>query len=111
MVLPFPGMHGGRVDPVRGMIGILCPSYEARILREDGSDADYDEIGELILRGPMIALGYWNNDKATKEAFKDGWLYTGDRFYVDKQERFLYARWLYSPLNTILKKYVRHNVP
>ena len=97
-------MHGGRVNPVPGMIGILCPSLEARILREDGSDADYNEIGELILRGPTIALGYLNNEKATKETFKDGWLYTGDRFYVDKQERFLYAHYLGSPLVTMLKR-------
>jgi acyl-CoA synthetase (AMP-forming)/AMP-acid ligase II len=91
LLLPLPGMHGGRVDPVRGMTGILCPSTEARILREDGSEADYNEIGELILHGPTIALGYRNNEKATKETFRDGWLYTGDRFYVDKQERFFYV--------------------
>jgi acyl-CoA synthetase (AMP-forming)/AMP-acid ligase II len=97
-------MHGGRVDPVRGMTGILGPSFEARILREDGSDADYNEIGELILQGPTIALGYLNNEKATKETFKDGWLYTGDRFYVDRQERFLYACCLYYLLITMLKK-------
>ncbi|KAI0296453.1 hypothetical protein BC826DRAFT_1130973 [Russula brevipes] len=65
-------MHGGRVNPVRGMTGILCPSLEARIIREDGSDADYEEIGELILRGPTIALGFWNNEEATNETFKDG---------------------------------------
>ena len=95
-------MHGGRVDPVRGMTGILAPSLEARILREDGNDADYNEIGELILRGPLVTLGYWNNEEATKETFKDGWLYTGDRFYVDRPGRFLYARYLYSPLITML---------
>ena len=88
-MLPRPGMHGGRVNPVRGMTGILSPCLEARIIREDGSDADYEEIGELLLRGPIIALGYWNNEEATNETFKDGWLYTGDRFYVDMQERFL----------------------
>ena len=103
-MLPSPGMHGGRVNPVPGMTGILSPSFEARIVREDGSDADYNEIGELILRGPTIALGYLNNEKATKETFKDGWLYTGDRFYVDKQERFLYARCLCSPPLTVLKR-------
>jgi acyl-CoA synthetase (AMP-forming)/AMP-acid ligase II len=96
-------MHGGRVDPVRGMTGILCPSIEARILREDGSEADYNEIGELILRGPTIALGYWNNEKATKETFKDGWLHTGDRFYVDKQGRFLYVHYLCSSV-TVLRQ-------
>ena len=103
-MLPFPGMHGGRVDPVRGMTGILAPSLEARILREDGSDADYNEIGELILRGPTIALGYWNNEKVTRQTFKDGWLYTGDRFYVDSQERFLYARCLHFPFDHYAEK-------
>lgn len=88
------------------MTGILCPSIEARILREDGSEADYNEIGELILRGPTVALGYWNNEQATKETFKDGWLYTGDRFYVDKQDRFLYAHYLLSPHETMLRHYV-----
>src|ERR1700748_962071 len=87
-----PGVLGGRVGPVRGMAGILNPFLEARVLREDGSDADYDESGELILRGPTIALGYWNNEVATRETFKDGWLYTGDCFYVDRQERFLYVQ-------------------
>jgi len=73
------------------MTGILGPLLEARIIRDDGSDADYDETGELIVRGPTVALGYLNNEVATKETFKDGWLYTGDRFYVDRQERFLYV--------------------
>jgi len=84
-------MFGGRVNPVRGMTGILCPGLEARILREDGTDADYNEIGELIVRGPTNALGYRNNGNATKETFRDGWLYTGDRFYVDRQGRFFYV--------------------
>jgi long-subunit acyl-CoA synthetase (AMP-forming) len=84
-------MFGRRMEPVRGMTGILLPFMEARIIREDGSDADYDEVGELVLRSPTVALGYFNNEKATKETFVDGWLLTGDRFYVDRQERFLYV--------------------
>jgi acyl-CoA synthetase (AMP-forming)/AMP-acid ligase II len=93
---PVPGIFGGRVDPVKGMTGILCPNLEARILREDGSDADYDEMGELVVRGPTSALGYWNNESASKETFKDGWLYTGDRFYVDREDRFLYVLFSFS---------------
>ncbi|KAI9464943.1 hypothetical protein BJY52DRAFT_1247353 [Lactarius psammicola] len=89
--VPVPGIFGGRIENIRGMTGILLPYVEARILREDGSDADYDEVGELLLRSPSIALGYLNNEKATKETFVDGWLHTGDRFYVDKQERFFYV--------------------
>jgi len=91
IALPVPGMFGGRINPIRGMTGILLPYFEARIRREDGSEADYDEVGELLLRSPTVALGYFNNEKATKETFVDGWIHTGDRFYVDKQERFFYV--------------------
>jgi long-subunit acyl-CoA synthetase (AMP-forming) len=64
---------------------------EARIIRDDGTDADVDEVGELYLRGGNVAVGYWDNEKATKEAFVDGWLRTGDKFRVDKEGNFLWV--------------------
>src|SRR5262245_10323042 len=70
---------------------ILIPGMEARILRDDGSDADINETGELWLRGPNISLGYWNNEKASKETFVNGWLHTGDRFHVDENGFFLFG--------------------
>lgn len=90
IALPYPGTLGG-IKTIRGMTGILLPYMEARILREDGSDANYDEAGELLLRSPTVSLGYLNNENATNGTFVDGWLHTGDRFYVDKQERFFYV--------------------
>lgn len=36
------------------------------------------ETGELLIKGPQVMLGYWNNDSATAHAVRDGWLYTGD---------------------------------
>jgi acyl-CoA synthetase (AMP-forming)/AMP-acid ligase II len=58
-------------------------------MREDGTDADYDEPGELWMTGETIVLGYWGNPKATAETFFEDeqgrrWLKTGDRFKVDK---------------------------
>ena len=65
---------------------------EARIVREDGTDAAPNEPGEIYLRGGNVALGYWNNETATRGAFlPDGWLRTGDRFRADTEGRFLYA--------------------
>lgn len=61
---------------------------EARIVREDGSEAGYNEPGELWLRGMNVALGYYKNPKATGETFVDGWLHTGDKFKVDETEAF-----------------------
>lgn len=80
---PSPGVLGDRVKNVPGSVGILLPSVEARILREDGSDAGSNEPGELWLRSGAVALGYWNDEEATRNTFVDGWLKTGDRFRVD----------------------------
>jgi fatty-acyl-CoA synthase len=40
--------------------------------------AGIDEIGEIVCRGDVVMSGYWNNPAATRDALKDGWLYTGD---------------------------------
>lgn len=83
---PVDGMLNGRAKNIPGSAGILSPGMEARILRADGSHAEMGEAGELWLKGEGIALGYWDNEAATKEAFVDGWLRTGDRFLVDQDQ-------------------------
>jgi long-subunit acyl-CoA synthetase (AMP-forming) len=65
-------------------VGILLPGMESRLVRDDGADAGLDEVSELWIRGPNIALGYYNDEKATKATFTpDGWLKTGDKMKVD----------------------------
>ncbi len=49
-----------------------------RIVDEQGRDVPRGEVGELIIKGPTVMLGYWGNPDATKETIKDGWLWTGD---------------------------------
>lgn len=71
-------------------MGILWPGMEARILRDDGSEANVNEPGDLLLRGGNVVLGYWQNEKATRETFlQDGWLKTGDRFRADEHGNLL----------------------
>ena len=65
--------------------GVLSAGVEGRLVRPDGTDADYEEPGELWVRGPNMALGYLNNEQATRETFVDGWVRTGDTFKADKQ--------------------------
>lgn len=69
---------GNRVDET-GSIGQLLPNTQARLLDEDGKDVKNGEPGELYVRGPQACLGYWRNEKASRELLDDqGWLRTGD---------------------------------
>lgn len=67
-----------------GSIGLPMPNVEVKIV-----DKNEDGIGELVAKGPNIMLGYYENEEETKETLKDGWLYTGDLAYMDK-EGFIY---------------------
>ncbi|OXR41373.1 Long-chain-fatty-acid--CoA ligase FadD15 [Nocardia cerradoensis] len=50
-----------------------------------GHAAKVAEDGELLLRGPVVFAGYWNNPDATEDAFDDGWFKTGDLGAIDEQ--------------------------
>ena len=54
-------------------VGTPVPGMEVRI----------GEGGEILTRSPSVFLGYYNNEEATKEALRDGWLYSGDAGYMD----------------------------
>ena len=89
MLPPQPIISGETDFHIVDSVGMLFAGVEARVLREDGSEADVNEAGELYVRSDRVALGYWNNEKATKEAFVDGWVRTGDLVRVDQNGCFL----------------------
>ncbi|HTJ96180.1 MAG TPA: acyl-CoA ligase (AMP-forming), exosortase A system-associated [Rhodocyclaceae bacterium] len=79
-------------------IGKAIPNTEILVLRPDGSLCDADEPGELVHRGPLVSLGYWNDAATTAERFKplpkhiaaeEVAVYSGDTVRRDK-EGFLY---------------------
>ena len=72
-----------------GSVGSPACFYEMRIVREDGSDAEAGEVGEIVGRGPSLMLGYYGRPDLTDQAIRDGWLYTGDLGYADG-EGYLY---------------------
>ena len=62
-----------------GTIGKPLPDTEARLIDPDtGIEVGNGQVGELVVRGPQIMKGYFNNPLATEEVLKDGWLFTGD---------------------------------
>jgi len=63
-----------------GSIGLPLPDTEARIVDEATGQQELPigEVGELVVRGPQVMKGYFNNPAETALALRDGWLYTGD---------------------------------
>ncbi|MET7479126.1 AMP-binding protein [Streptomyces sp. NPDC005648] len=73
--------HALHSPPVPGSIGVSLPGVEVRIAHLDDvtRDAPRGEPGELMVRGPIVMLGYHGNPQATAETIEpDGWLHTGD---------------------------------
>lgn len=62
-----------------GALGMALPGVEMKL-----DNPDKDGIGEILIKGDNVMLGYYNNPEATAEALKDGWLYSGDYGKVDK---------------------------
>ncbi|MBY0121079.1 long-chain fatty acid--CoA ligase [Bacillus sp. S/N-304-OC-R1] len=62
----------------KGSVGKPMIFNEIKLVKEDGTEAGINEAGEILIRGKHSFSHYWNNEQITKEAVKDGWLYTGD---------------------------------
>jgi len=111
---PVPGSLGGR-ESIPGSCGILRPGMEAKIILPDSPSpssinpsptsstlAKIGEVGELWLKGEMVTMGYYKDEKATRESFFEGegdldldlrsrWYKTGDWFKVDENQNFYFV--------------------
>jgi acyl-CoA synthetase (AMP-forming)/AMP-acid ligase II len=63
--------------------GRAAPNCEVRIVDEAGVEAPRGAVGEIVVRGGNVMLGYWNKPEATAAAIRDGWMHTGDGGYMD----------------------------
>jgi len=69
-------VHGERRN---GTIGLPFPSTDARVADpETGASVPVGEVGELLVRGPQVMAGYWEQPEETAACLRDGWLHTGD---------------------------------
>jgi long-chain acyl-CoA synthetase len=73
-----------------GSSGAIVDFLEVKICDDEGLELPIGEKGEIVVKGENVMKGYWANEEATKETIKNGWLYTGDLGYVDK-DNFLYV--------------------
>jgi long-chain acyl-CoA synthetase len=73
-----------------GSSGNIVENLDLKICDEDGNEMPVGVKGEIVIRGDNVMKGYWQNEKATSEAIREGWLHTGDMGYVD-EDRFLYV--------------------
>lgn len=74
-------------DAIRklGSVGKVIPTVAARVVDEDMNDVPAGEVGEIVYRAPTLMAGYWNNPKATAEAFAGGWFHSGDLVRQDEE--------------------------
>lgn len=78
-------------DPALGKLrscGVAWPGIEVKVVNGDGTDTPLGEVGEIVMRGPMIMKGYYNKPEGTADAVRNGWLHTGDAAYQDGEGYF-----------------------
>lgn len=72
---------------VRIPCGRVIPGMSARAVDKRGAELPPGEIGEIVVRGPGVMQGYWNDPEATREVTLDGWIVTGDLGFLDEHGR------------------------
>jgi fatty-acyl-CoA synthase len=74
-------------DAIRklGSVGKVIPTVSARIVDDEMNDVPIGQVGEIVYRAPTLMAGYWNNPKATAEAFHGGWFHSGDLVRQDEE--------------------------
>jgi long-chain acyl-CoA synthetase len=94
---PFPLLEGYglseaspvvSMNPIRGRqkggtVGLPLKDVEVKILDEQERELPQGEVGEIVVRGPNVMRGYWNQIEATRDALRNGWLHTGDLGKID----------------------------
>lgn len=74
---------------ISGSIGLPYPDTDAAVYSaETNALAGPNEVGELVVKGPQVMKGYWNNPEETEAVFQDEWLFTGDMAYMDENGYF-----------------------
>lgn len=77
---------GGKRKPAS--VGLPVPRVEMKIVDDHGSELPHGEVGEIVVRGPNVMKGYWNQPEETANAFFGEWFRTGDLGTEDDEGYF-----------------------
>ena len=83
-------LHQSDTIRKRGSIGFFNFYISGKVINDVGGECKPDEVGELMLGGPNVSPGYWNNPIATTDSYKDGFFKTGDLVKRDA-EGYIYV--------------------
>jgi 4-hydroxybenzoate-CoA ligase len=74
-----------------GASGRPVPGYDVRLINPEGTEVLNGEIGEMLVRGPSAAEGYWNQREKSRATYEGAWTRTGDKYLRDADGRYTYC--------------------
>ena len=74
-----------------GSSGTPVPGYEAKLLDDDGTPIATGDIGELVIKGPSAAQGYWLQREKSRRTFRGEWTHTGDKYRIGEDGFYYYC--------------------
>ncbi len=82
---PLVSVNPCNITRYTGSIGVPVPSTEIKVVDDEGHEVAEGTPGELLIRGPQVMAGYWQQPEATHDVLADGWLHSGDIVTVDSE--------------------------
>ncbi len=71
-----------------GSVGLAHPGVEVGVMDDEGNLLGPNQVGELVIRGPLVMKGYYKRPEETEAALRGGWLHSGDMGYYDEDGYF-----------------------
>jgi len=72
--------------------GVAFPGHELAVVDDQNRPVAERKVGEIIIRGPSVTSGYFQNPEATEESWREGWLHTGDLGYIADGNLYICGR-------------------